>query len=212
MKIRYLGHSCFEITAKNGKTIVTDPYQGVGYSMPQDLRADIVTVSHSHFDHNYLAGVRYKTALTTAEGYEEKGIVVYGIPSYHDEVKGAKRGENILFKLEIDGVTLCHMGDIGEPCSSALVQKIGKVDVLLIPVGGKYTVDAQGALDYIREIAPKAVIPMHYRPKDGSLDIAEIDGFLSLCKEKIREVPTGVIELERDAEGIIYMQRVQSDD
>ncbi len=209
MKIRYLGHSCFELTTKNGIKIVTDPYQGVGYAMPQDLCADIVTVSHGHFDHNYTAGVRHKVALTSAARYEERGVAIYGVPSYHDEVKGEKRGGNILFKMEADGLTLCHMGDVGEPCTNELVKKIGGVDILLIPVGGTYTVDAAGATEYIRRIQPKAIIPMHYLPEDGSLHIAPIEVFLRLWGGKITTVADGVIDLDEGAQGVYYMQRVK---
>ncbi len=212
MKISYLGHSCFVITTKSGIKIVTDPYQGVGYSMPQNVSADIVTVSHGHFDHNYVDGVFHKIVLRKVDRYEQEGVAIYGISSYHDEVKGAKRGENIIFKMQIDGLTLCHMGDIGEPCSPELLQKIGKVDVLLIPIGGTYTVDYRGALEYIREIAPKAVIPMHYRPADGSLDVAPIEGFLSLVQGEITEVQSGVLTLDCGEEGIFYMQRVKQYD
>ncbi len=210
MKIRYLGHSCFEITAKNGKKIITDPYQGVGYEMPRGLSADVVTVSHGHFDHNYTAGMVCVKVLTTLQPYAESGIEIYGIPSYHDEVQGAKRGENILFKMQIDGITLCHMGDIGEECTSSLVQRIGKVDVLFLPVGGTYTVDAAGAMRYAEKIQPKILLPMHYRPVDGALDIAGMEPFLALCKGKpVQEIEEGVLEITEDTQGIFYMHRVK---
>ncbi len=209
MKIRYLGHSCFEITAKNGMKIITDPYQGVGYELPKNLTADIVTVSHGHFDHAYTAGVQAKRVLSTAACYEESGIKIYGVPSYHDEVRGAKRGENILFKMEIDGLTLCHMGDIGEEPSPALIEQIGRVDVLFIPVGGTYTIDHAGAMRYVEALQPKALVPMHYRPKDGGLDIAGMEPFLALCKDGVEELLEGELEIEKDRQGIFYMHRVR---
>ncbi len=209
MKIRYLGHSCFELTAKNGTRIITDPYQGVGYELPKNLTADVVTVSHGHFDHAYTAGVQAKRVLSTPALYEENGVKIYGIPSYHDEVKGARRGENILFKMEIDGFTLCHMGDIGEEATPELVEKIGKVDVLLVPVGGTYTIDGEGAMRYAESLQPKILLPMHYRPKDGSLDITSAEPFLALCKEGATELLNGEIEITADTQGIFYMHRVK---
>ncbi len=210
MKIRYLGHSCFEITAGSGVKIITDPYQGVGYELPQGLQADIVTVSHGHFDHCFTAGVAHKTLLNTTASYAQEGIEIYGILSYHDEVQGAKRGKNILFKMQVDGLTLCHMGDIGEECTPSLVNEIGKVDILLLPVGGTYTVDGAGAMRYAAALQPKILLPMHYRPTDGSLDIAGIEPFLALCKGKaVHEVLDGVLEVDEDTQGIFYMHRVK---
>ncbi len=210
MKIRYLGHSCFEITAKNGLKIVTDPYQKVGYELPKGLQADIVTVSHGHFDHAFLDGVKAPIYLTSTARYQRNGVEIYGVSSYHDEKKGALRGENIVFIIKVDGVTLCHMGDIGEPCTPTLIEAIGEVDALFVPVGGTYTVDGCGAKAYADGIAPKTVIPMHYRPKDGSLDIAGINPFLALFeREDIVTAENGEIELNETTTGVIYMQRVK---
>ncbi len=210
MKIRYLGHSCFEITTKTGVKIITDPFQRVGYELPKGLRADIVTVSHGHFDHNYTDSVSAQTVLTTTEGYEKDGVAIYGIPSYHDDKKGTLRGRNIVYIIKADGLTLCHMGDIGEPCNASLVEQIGGVDALLVPVGGKYTVDSLGAKAYADAIAPKTVIPMHYRPVDGSLDIAEIEPFLALYgEESITRIKEGEAELDENTQGVLYMERVR---
>lgn len=173
MKIKYLGHSCFEIVSKSGITIVTDPYTGVGYELPKGLRADIVTCSHGHFDHNYTAGVACDTVLTSAGEQISKGVRFVGVECSHDEKGGFLRGKNIAFKAEIDGLTVCHLGDVGEPCNFALTEKIGKVDVLFVPVGGTYTVDTDGAKAYIHALAPTLTILMHYRPSDGRIDIAD---------------------------------------
>lgn len=210
MKIRYLGHSCFEFVSKEGVKVITDPYTKVGYELPNGLFADVLTLSHGHFDHNYAQAVKSKRTLTKAQKYLFDGIEIEGIESYHDPKMGALRGGNVIFKITVDGITLCHMGDIGEECSIDLVEKIGKVDVLLIPVGGTYTVDALGAKKYIEAINPKAVIPMHYRPLDGALDIAGIQPFFDLYKgEPIQKVLDGVFELDEGTNGIIYMERVK---
>ncbi len=207
MKIRYLGHSCFEITCNSGKKIITDPYRGVGYELPQGLCADIVTVSHGHFDHAYTQGVHARQIVDSSAGYADEGVTITGIDSYHDGKQGVLRGNNIIFKINADGVTLCHMGDIGEEYSSALMKKIGEVDILLLPVGGTYTVDAQGAKRYVDGIQPKAVIPMHYRPKDGSLDIADCASFLKLFDGECVLRCGNEVEITDFTHGILYMER-----
>ena len=209
MQIRYLGHSCFEITSKAGKSIITDPYTKVGYELPKGLYADVVTTSHAHFDHNYTQAIDCNLIINEAKSYCIDGIEIVGIESYHDTERGALRGKNIIYNITIDGIVLCHMGDIGEACSQALVEKIGKVDVLLIPVGGRYTVDALEAKEYIDKINPKVVIPMHYKPHDGALDIAEIQPFLDIFEgQVITMVVVGSTEIDANTSGIIYMERV----
>ncbi len=205
--IEYLGHCCFSITASDGRKILTDPYQGVGYELPKGLRADIVTVSHGHFDHNYVDGVACKLVLSEPQCYELEGITVVGIESYHDGEKGRLRGKNIVYIFTVDGITVCHLGDIGEEVTPALVEKIGKIDVLLVPVGGKYTVDAAGAYAYVKALGARVVIPMHYKPADGSLDIASVQPFLSLCK---RYTPAqNELQIEKSTQGIYYMERAK---
>jgi L-ascorbate metabolism protein UlaG (beta-lactamase superfamily) len=120
--------------------------------------------------------------VTTSEDCTKKGVNISGVESYHDEDKGAKRGENIIFKFEMDGIKFCHLGDLGEPLSAQQVQDIGDVDVLFCPVGGTFTVDAEGAWKVINEIKPKVIIPMHYRVGGLSLSIAPLDGFLAQVK------------------------------
>ncbi len=207
MKIRYFGHSCFEIVTQKGVRILTDPYQGVGYALPCGLQADIVTVSHGHFDHSYTQGVAANRIVTALGKQASLGVDVEGIDSAHDEKGGALRGRNTIYKIQADGLTLCHMGDIGESCSVELLAKIGKVDILFLPVGGNYTVDAQGARAYIEGIRPKAVIPMHYKPADGSLDIAGIQPFLRLFPQAIH-LPKGELDADENTNGIYYMERV----
>ncbi len=207
MKIRYLGHSCFEITTNAGIKIITDPYTGVGYELPQGLRADIVTVSHGHYDHNYTQGVRADIIVDTLAGYAAEGITITGIDSYHDEKQGALRGQNIIFKICADGVALCHMGDIGEEYSSKFMEKIGEVDVLLLPVGGTYTVDAEGAAGYVEGLLPSTVIPMHYRTQDSSLDIDDCTPFFKIFEGDLIIRCGNEVEITEDTYGILYMER-----
>lgn len=181
MKIEYYGHSCFLITTSAGVRILTDPYTRVGYELPEGLRADIVTVSHEHFDHNYTQVLAYAGVVERGEGARvEKNVRLNGIITSHDNQNGKLRGKNTVFTIEADGLILCHLGDIGETCSPELVQKIGKVDVLLLPVGGNYTIDALEAKRYAEMLQPQTVILMHYRPSDGTIDIATEKSFLEL--------------------------------
>lgn len=211
MKIRYLGHACFEFTSQNGTKVITDPYTQVGYELPKGLAADLVTVSHGHFDHCYTQAVKTSYILCDAGKYSFQGVEICGISSFHDGSHGALRGNNVIFKMIVDGMTLCHMGDIGEACSEALANEIGLVDVLFIPVGGTYTVDAYGAKEYIHRLQPKVVVPMHYKPEDGALDIAGIEAFVHLYPiEEIRFVEDGVVELNQQTSGIICMKRVKN--
>lgn len=210
MKIRYLGHSCFELTTSAEVKLITDPYTGVGYELPADLSADIVTVSHGHFDHAHTQAVRSDVVLRGETACSYKGVQIRAIKCYHDEKEGALRGENLAFIIKADGWTFCHLGDIGEPCSAALVKKIGKVDALFVPVGGTYTVDARGAKAYVDAIAPKIVFPMHHRPKDGSLDITDVAPFLSLYEEKEITRAQGEMELTKKTQGVIYLERAKT--
>lgn len=174
MKLEYLGHSCFTFEA-NGARFLTDPYTGVGYEMPP-ASAEYVTCSHGHFDHAYLEGVRGVREVISAPGtFERAGVTITGISSYHDDVRGAKRGKNTIFLFDCGGVRLCHMGDIGEPPSARILAAVGSPDVLMIPVGGTYTVDAAGALAYIRAIRPRVAVAMHFAAPGCTLDIAGAD-------------------------------------
>lgn len=168
MEITYLGHSCFKLKSKQG-TVVTDPYgPEVGFSMPS-TSADIITVSHGHFDHNAVKNVsgtarREKPFLITSPGeYEVGGISVFGYPTYHDAVEGKEKGSNVIYVIQIDGVRIAHLGDLGHELSESLVEELGTVDVLLCPVAGVYGIlDAKGAIDVIHALEPSYVVPMHY--------------------------------------------------
>lgn len=201
MKIKYLGHSSFLLTESTGTAIVTDPYDSsVGYAMPR-VSADAVTVSHHHYDHDNIKAVGGNpVVLSHEQGYELPGVVINAVKSSHDDRGGALRGENIIFKFRMDGLDVCHLGDLGEECSPELIEAILPVNVLLIPVGGNYTIDAKTAKEYVDRIMPDVVIPMHYREKGCEINIDKVDEFVSLmeddgveCEEAEEE-----IELTRD--------------
>ncbi len=167
MEIKYLGHASFLIKTKTAK-IVTDPYdpEMVGLRFPK-TEADIVTVSHQHKDHNQVKNVigindAPPLVVDMAGEFEKMGVRVFGFQSFHDKTKGSERGENILYKFEAEGISVLHCGDLGVIPEESFLESIGEVDILMVPVGGFYTIDAEEAVQLVRKIEPSIVIPMHY--------------------------------------------------
>jgi L-ascorbate metabolism protein UlaG (beta-lactamase superfamily) len=163
MNIKYLGHSSFFIRSKDAK-LVTDPFEPkvVGLKFPKQ-EADIVTVSHQHGDHNYMAGISDDALVVDWPGeFEKKGIRIHGFNTYHDKEKGKERGENILYKIEADDMAILHCGDLGHVLDDDMLEAIGDIDILMIPVGGFFTIDAKEAVAIIKKIEPSIIIPMHY--------------------------------------------------
>lgn len=168
MEITYLGHASFRLKGKTA-TVVTDPYapDTVGLKFPKHIAADIVTVSHDHPDHNAIRQVEGSSYVVNGPGeYEIKGVGVIGISTFHDEEKGAKRGKNTIYRIEMDGLILVHLGDLGHTLSTDEVDALDGVDILMIPVGGIYTIDPAAAVSVINEIEPSIVLPMHYGRTD----------------------------------------------
>jgi L-ascorbate metabolism protein UlaG (beta-lactamase superfamily) len=163
MEITWFGHSCFLLKSKTGKKVLTDPYdKSVGYPLPNES-VDIVTVSHHHFDHNFtesLPGI--PTIVDKIGNYNFPDINIKGIGSFHDKDFGAKRGDNIIFLINIDGFNICHLGDLGHIPTSEMLTEIGPVDVLMIPVGGNYTIDGEEAATITKIVDSYIVLPMHY--------------------------------------------------
>ncbi|MDD5018233.1 MAG: MBL fold metallo-hydrolase [Eubacteriales bacterium] len=179
MVINWLGHSCFIVTLKNGTRILFDPYDGsFGYT-PQDIETDIVVITHAHFDHNNLSHVKGDYTKVDTEGVHQFGdIVIEGIKTWHDHSRGAHRGPNLVFTLSINGIKLCHMGDIGTIPDDDVFEKLENTDILLIPVGGKFTIDAHEALQICERISPNIIIPMHFKTPVSTMDIAPLHEFL----------------------------------
>jgi len=200
MKIQYLGHSCFKLTESTGTTIIADPYKGIGYELPTPLTADAVTVSHQHYDHNNVGAVSGKPVVIDKDGFFElPGVEITGIKSYHDDQEGAKRGENVIYKFRMDGLEICHLGDLGEECSAELLELLLPVNILIIPVGGNYTIDAELAKEYVDRIMPEIVIPMHYKTRNLTIDIDKAQGFLDLFDDEDVDVcHKDVLEFSRD--------------
>ena len=180
MKITWLGHSCFKIESDGGKIIVTDPFdEAVGYPLPKE-KADVVTVSHDHHDHNNVKVLKGDPAVVRGSGKQTAaGIEFEGIATYHDEKGGKLRGKNTIFSFEMDGIRVCHLGDLGHLLSEEDAAALGEVDVLMIPVGGVYTLDAGGAKKVVGQIRPKVVIPMHFMTPALTFEVDPPDRFLS---------------------------------
>lgn len=176
MKISYLGHSCFFIEGKY--SVVTDPYQDIGYPLKR-VKCDFVLSSHDHFDHNAVKEVDYDTAVTFDTPVSlASDVNLTAIDSFHDECFGKKRGKNRIYKFTVDGVRFTHLGDLGEKFSNSLVEKIGETDVLFIPVGGVYTIDCKEAALFAKAIAPKIVIPMHYKTPRSTVGVGGYEEFI----------------------------------
>ncbi len=200
MKIEWLGHSSFKLTESTGISLVTDPFNAeeVGISFPE-VEADIVTVSHDHFDHNCTGAVKeYKMLVNTPGDHGVDGVDIFGFKSYHDDKKGLLRGKNVVFRIRMDGVEVCHLGDIGEELSPMLAELIGSINILLIPVGGRYTIDAAEAKEYVDRLMPDVVIPMHYMMDGYRTQFDELDEFLDLFpKEDVEYADTAALEFDR---------------
>jgi len=200
LQIRWHGHACWEIT--DNITLVTDPHDGRSIGIPApNVTGDIILISHDHYDHNSVKTVEKEDSKIVTDERKRtiQGIEIQGIPSYHDEEKGAKRGENIIFKFIMDGIRFCHLGDLGHELDEETVQKIGEVDILFIPVGGTFTIDSSQAWNVINMVKPKIIIPMHYKIGGLSLPITGIDTFLEQNKHKVISVGN---EIEIDKEDL----------
>lgn len=186
MIITWLGHSCFKFQDKagsDGVTVITDPYsKEIGLKLPIQ-EADLVTISHNHDDHNNLAGIKGNPFVIDCSGeYDVKGIFVEGVDSYHDQAKGAERGGNIIYRLEVDDISVVHLGDLGHVLDDVQLEKLVGTDILLIPVGGHFTLDAKKAVEVISQIEPRIVIPMHYSHPDLKFS-HELDDLEKFVKE-----------------------------
>jgi len=179
MKIKWLGHATFLITSESGIKIITDPYAPAEKLHYGEIKesADIVTVSHDHFDHSNVAAVLGNPTMVK-DTTEVKGIHFKGIPTYHDKTQGKNRGTNTIFCFEVDGVKVCHLGDLGHKLMDKQMAGVGKVDILLVPVGGFYTIDATVASQVCDQLKPRVIIPMHFKNSKCDFPISDVDEFL----------------------------------
>lgn len=191
MKLKWYGQACFLLTNDDGKKILMDPFNEMGdYRLP-DTKVDIVSVSHEHFDHNNTKDVKGSFKLFNKPGYYTlDDISIIGIHSFHDNLRGSIRGDNTIFKYKIDGLSICHLGDLGHSLTTEQISKLGHIDILMIPVGGVYTIDAKEAYHVVQQINPTITIPMHYQTEaldKTNLKLDPVDHFLNLMNKPIKE-------------------------
>jgi L-ascorbate metabolism protein UlaG (beta-lactamase superfamily) len=200
MKTKWLGHACFLITSGDGLRVITDPYAvsgGINYS-PIREAADVVVVSHDHSDHNNIAAVQGKPEVIKGPGTKTAGRIQFrGVATSHDTAQGTQRGPNTVFCFTIDDLRLCHLGDLGHALTPAHVGEIGAVDILFVPVGGFFTIDAAVASHVCDQLGPKAVIPMHFKTPKCGYSIAGVEDFLKE-KKNVRRTMVSEVEFQRE--------------
>jgi L-ascorbate metabolism protein UlaG (beta-lactamase superfamily) len=184
MEITWLGHSCFLIKGKE-KTIITDPcHPDLGYRLGEP-KADIVTLSHFHPGHSYIEGVANDPKQIKGPGeYEIGGTFITGVASFHDDKKGDLRGKNTIYIIEMDDITLCHLGDLGHALDSHLIEELGDIDVLFLPVGEVSTIPIDTAVEIARQLEPPIVIPMHYKTEAFTGNLNPVNKFLDKMRIK----------------------------
>lgn len=213
MKIKYYGHAAFLITSGQGSKIIIDPYEPgafggqLSYGKIKD-QADIVLTSHDHADHNYTKDLPGTPQIIKGSGPKTfKEISIKGIATYHDSSKGNERGTNTIFTLRVDHMQLCHLGDLGHLLSVKELAEIGPVDILLIPVGGFFTIDSEEATKVAEQIKPRILIPMHFKTEKCGFSIAPVEDFLkrksNTKRTKTSEVTFDQSTLPREMEIVV---------
>lgn len=201
MKIKFNGHACFTITLADGTVIVTDPYEpgafggGIKYAAVDD-RADVALVSHDHADHNHVKSLQGKPVVLKKSG-TAKGLQFTGVETAHDDKGGSERGKNMVFVFSAEGVRVAFLGDLGHLLTADQLRSLGEVDVLLLPVGGFFTVDADAAARIVDLIKPRLIIPMHYKTEKCGFPIAPVDEF-SKRMTKVKRPGGSEVELSPD--------------
>lgn len=217
MELTYYGHASFLLRADDGTTILIDPYDvSCGYPVP-DVAPTAVTISHEHFDHNYLQGVKGQPKVVRGLAREGKEwakvdetvgqVRITTVPTFHDASGGTERGRNAIFIFEVEGLRVVHAGDLGHPLDVEQVRAVGRPDVLLIPVGGHYTVGPAEAAAVVAALNPRLIIPMHYKTEaTGGWPIGPVDDFLKGRTAVVRQGQT--VSITRDTlppEGTVWV-------
>jgi L-ascorbate metabolism protein UlaG (beta-lactamase superfamily) len=187
MKVQWFGQSAFLLVSDSGLRVITDPYDPViGYGEINEA-ADVVTMSHEHRDHNYIQGLKGNPVVLKGAGTREtNGVEFRSIATSHDKNQGKERGNNTVFCFVIDGVRVCHLGDLGHFLAEPELKAIGLVDLLLVPVGGFYTIDDSEATEIVAALDPRITIPMHYRTEMSGQKLATVENFLKGKMDIIR--------------------------
>lgn len=203
MKIKWYGHAAFQITTDEGVRVIIDPYESgafggaLSYGKITD-EAEIVLTSHDHDDHNYTKDIKgnYKH-INKAGAYSERGLEIEALPCYHDPSKGKERGNNLIFVIDDGKLRIAHMGDIGHILAQDTVKKMGRIDILLLPIGGFYTIDSGEAGKIMQDINPKITVPMHYKTPKCDFPIAGVDAFTE-GRKGVRTINSYEVEVKKD--------------
>ena len=222
MTIQWYGHACFKISTKpegrgSGEDVVifTDPYKKeIGLRPPQG-KADIVTVSHDHFDHNNAEALKGEPAVLDLPGeYSIKGVSIKGVNSHHDKKEGAERGLNTIFVFESEGIRICHLGDLATSLNNKQLEEINGVDVLAIPVGGKNSLNGKEAKAVIDQVEPNIVLPMHYKIRGSKFQGDDEKVFckeIGTCpREKLSKLVLKKKDLEEKKSEVVLMEAISA--
>lgn len=202
MEIKYLGHSSFLIRSKDAKLII-DPFDSsIGIKFPKS-EADIVAVTHQHIDHNASGQIQGNPLIIDMPGeYEKKGVRIFGYRYFHDKKKGLERGGVVLYKIETEGISILHCGDLGAIPEDSLVDQIDGIDILMLPVGGTYTIDSAEAMEVIKKFEPSIILPMHFNSTSLNQNmfgkLAPLSDFLKkMGAESIIPIPKLVVKKDQ---------------
>ncbi|OIP97319.1 hypothetical protein AUK40_03485 [Candidatus Wirthbacteria bacterium CG2_30_54_11] len=213
MQISFLGHSCFRIKTKTS-VIVIDPFAPSGDLKMKKQESDVVLISHEHTDHNNLDAIRENEQLKVFRGpgeYEVRGVFIRGIDSFHDASSGSERGKNTIYVIDADGVKLAHLGDLGTLLEEEALEEIGGLDVLMIPVGGTYTIDSRQAVEITRQLNPRYILPMHYFEQgyDAGAVLTPVEPFISAEGSPVENLDTLSItsQTPQESRKIVVLQR-----
>ncbi|WDL98091.1 MBL fold metallo-hydrolase [Alicyclobacillus sp. ALC3] len=215
MQIKWFGQSSFLLTSEAGVRILIDPFDRmIRYRMPKPIQTEIVAVTHDHGDHNKIRVATGDYLLVNEpKEYQRDGVSVKGFKTYHDNVHGKKRGENIVFRFAVDGLTICHCGDLGHLLTAEQVHDIDNVDILMIPVGGRMTLNGQDGAKVVQQLKPSVTIPMHYRTKalslPGMLLFDKVDSFIEATGQRTT-TEVSILDINQSSlshySGVVTMQ------
>ena len=198
MDIYWYGQACFKLKGK-GASVLIDPFfpEFVGLKLPKDT-SDVVIKTHDHEDHSNIEAAGPEAVKITGPGeYEIKGVAVTGVSVFHDKDEGKERGRNIIYNIEIDGINIVHLGDLGHSLSEKQIEELGSTDILLIPVGGTFTIDASDAAKVVAQLEPRIVIPMHYGIEGLKFELDKVDSFLKEMGSEGKE-PQPKLSISKD--------------
>lgn len=210
MKIQFIGHSTFLVTLCDGRRLIIDPYQGMTFQgrfhyPPFQTRVDFALITHEHIDHNYL-GDLCEIPVVVRNGWKDCGLEIDSVFAWHDKFGGTKFGGGVLMKIiEAEGLRICHMGDCGEILSDEVIRRLGRIDILMIPVGGFYTMDGDEAAELAQRIGAKTTIPCHYRTRLCSLPIEGPERFLSHFSE-VTMYDSDLLDTDAMPSGVLKMR------